>query len=97
MLCFPFSHPQSFKNNIEFKDHKNGLRSNGGLSMYNNGKQRKIILDLAVSLDGFIEGPKGEIDWCIMEPDMKFTRSEERRVGKECNNGWWTSHEKKKA
>ncbi|MCU9595704.1 dihydrofolate reductase family protein [Caldibacillus thermolactis] len=41
--------------------------------MYNNGKQRKIILDLAVSLDGFIEGPKGEIDWCIMEPDMKFT------------------------
>ena len=24
---------------------------------------RKIILDLAVSLDGFIEGPDGEIDW----------------------------------
>ena len=24
---------------------------------------RKVILDLAVSLDGFIEGPKGEIDW----------------------------------
>lgn len=40
--------------------------------MSNNGK-RKIILDLAVSLDGFIEGPNGEIDWCIMEPDMKFT------------------------
>lgn len=25
---------------------------------------RKIILNLAVTLDGFIEGPKGEIDWC---------------------------------
>lgn len=36
-------------------------------------EQRKVILDLAVSLDGYIEGPNGEIDWCIMEPDMKFT------------------------
>lgn len=33
---------------------------------------RKIILDLATSLDGFIEGPKGEIDWCIMDEDMDF-------------------------
>lgn len=30
---------------------------------------RKIILDLAVTLDGYIEGPNGEIDWCIMEED----------------------------
>lgn len=28
---------------------------------------RKIILNLAVSLDGFIEGPQGETDWCIMD------------------------------
>ena len=33
---------------------------------------RKVILDLAVSLDGFIEGPNGEIDWCIMDDDMNF-------------------------
>lgn len=33
---------------------------------------RKIILDLAITLDGFIEGPNGEIDWCIMDDDMKF-------------------------
>lgn len=39
--------------------------------MQNN--ERKIILDLAVTLDGFIEGKNGEIDWCIMEPDMNFT------------------------
>lgn len=35
-------------------------------------KPRKTILDLAVSLDGFIEGINGEIDWCIMDEDMKF-------------------------
>lgn len=33
---------------------------------------RKVILDLAVSLDGFIEGPNGETDWCIMDDDMDF-------------------------
>ena len=30
---------------------------------------RKIILQLAVSLDGYIEGPKGEFDWCFMDQD----------------------------
>lgn len=33
---------------------------------------KKVILDLAVTLDGFIEGPNGEIDWCIMNDDMDF-------------------------
>lgn len=33
---------------------------------------RKIILNLATSLDGFIEGPNGEVDWCILEEDMRF-------------------------
>ena len=33
---------------------------------------RKIILDLATTLDGFIEGPDGEIDWCIIDDDMDF-------------------------
>ncbi|HWL26233.1 MAG TPA: dihydrofolate reductase family protein [Ureibacillus sp.] len=41
--------------------------------MSNNSNQRRILLDLAVSLDGFIEGKNGEIDWCIMEPEMDFT------------------------
>lgn len=31
---------------------------------------RKIILNLAVTLDGFIEGPNGEIDWCSMENEL---------------------------
>ena len=30
---------------------------------------RKVILNLAVTLDGFIEGPNGEIDWCIADSD----------------------------
>ncbi len=34
--------------------------------------KRKIILDLAVTLDGFIEGKKGEVDWCIMDSEMGF-------------------------
>jgi dihydrofolate reductase len=33
---------------------------------------RKIILNLATTLDGFIEGPNGELDWCILEEDMQF-------------------------
>lgn len=30
---------------------------------------RKVILCLAVSFDGFIEGPKGEIDWIVFDPE----------------------------
>ena len=30
---------------------------------------RKVILGLAVSLDGFIEGPQGEYDWCFTDQD----------------------------
>lgn len=37
-----------------------------------NELMRNIILDLAATLDGYIEGPNGEIDWCIMDDDMDF-------------------------
>ncbi|AMR30881.1 hypothetical protein A0256_05310 [Mucilaginibacter sp. PAMC 26640] len=30
---------------------------------------RKIILNVAVSLDGFIEGPAGDYDWCLTDQD----------------------------
>jgi dihydrofolate reductase len=39
-----------------------------------NERVRSVILDLAVTLDGFIEGPNGEVDWCIMDPDMDFNK-----------------------
>lgn len=30
---------------------------------------RQIVLQLAVSLDGYIEGPNGEFDWCFTDQD----------------------------
>jgi dihydrofolate reductase len=30
---------------------------------------RRIILNIATSLDGFIEGPNGEYDWCFTDGD----------------------------
>lgn len=35
---------------------------------------RKLILNLALSLDGFIEGPRGEYDWCFTDLDYGMTR-----------------------
>lgn len=32
-------------------------------------RMRKLILGLAVSLDGYIEGPNGEYDWCFTDQD----------------------------
>jgi len=33
---------------------------------------RKIRYRVAMSLDGYIAGPKGEIDWIIMDPEIDF-------------------------
>ncbi len=33
----------------------------------------KILLNLAVTLDGFIEGPNGEFDWCFTDQDYGMT------------------------
>lgn len=47
---------------------------------------RKVILGLAVSLDGYIEGPNGEYDWCFTDQDygMKefFTRIDALFIGR---------------
>lgn len=34
---------------------------------------RRIRYSVAMSLDGYIAGPKGEADWIIMDPDIDFT------------------------
>ena len=34
---------------------------------------RKVILAIAVSLDGFIEGPNGEDDWCFTDQDYRLS------------------------
>lgn len=33
---------------------------------------RKVRYSVAMSLDGYIAGPKGEADWIIMDPDIDF-------------------------
>ena len=33
---------------------------------------RKLILSVAVSIDGFIEGPNGEYDWCVIDQDYNL-------------------------
>ena len=39
---------------------------------------RKVILNLAVTLDGYIEGPKGEYDWCLTDDDYGMSAFHER-------------------
>lgn len=47
---------------------------------------RKLILGLAVTLDGYIEGPKGEYDWCFTDQDYGlndfFTRVDSIFIGR---------------
>ena len=47
---------------------------------------RKIILGVAISLDGYIEGPNGEYDWCFTDQDygMKefYTRIDSMFIGR---------------
>jgi len=33
---------------------------------------RKIVLNLAISLDGLIEGPNGELDWLVRDSSIDF-------------------------
>ena len=33
---------------------------------------RKVTYSVAMSLDGFIAGPNGEVDWIIMDPEIDF-------------------------
>ena len=35
---------------------------------------RKVILGLAVTLDGYIEGPNGEYDWCFTDQDYGLNK-----------------------
>lgn len=33
---------------------------------------RQVRYSVAMSLDGYITGPRGEIDWIVMDPDIDF-------------------------
>ena len=47
---------------------------------------RKLILGLAITLDGYIEGPQGEYDWCFTDQDYGlaefFTRIDAIFIGR---------------
>jgi dihydrofolate reductase len=43
------------------------------LSHLSNGKQmRRVLYRVAASLDGYIAGPRGEVDWIVREPAVDF-------------------------
>ena len=39
---------------------------------------RRVVLNVAVTLDGYIAGPKGEYDWCFTDADYGMTEFMER-------------------
>ena len=39
---------------------------------------RKLVLGLAITLDGYIEGPNGEYDWCFTDQDYGLNEFFER-------------------
>src|SRR5437762_2138098 len=43
-----------------------------GLTHPREVSMRRIRYQVAMSLDGYIAGPKGEADWIIMDPDIDF-------------------------
>ena len=56
----------------------NSVRSSISVTEENRARttynlMRKIILDVAVSLDGLIEGPNGEYDWFFTDQDYGLT------------------------
>lgn len=39
---------------------------------------RKIVYSVAMSLDGFLAGPNGEVDWLVIDPEIDFKSFMER-------------------
>lgn len=40
---------------------------------------RKIVFEIAISLDGFIEGPNGELDWIIFDRTSEYVKELQSR------------------
>ena len=35
---------------------------------------RRVLYRVAASLDGYIAGPRGEVDWIVHDPAVDFTK-----------------------
>src|SRR5215475_15205153 len=47
-------------------------RTQNGQAKDSGPSNRRVRYSVAMSLDGFIAGPKGEADWIIMDPEIDF-------------------------
>jgi dihydrofolate reductase len=61
-------------------EHINTLTYQHNKAVYT--KMRKVILQVAVTLDGLIEGPGGEYDWCFTDQDYGMKDFMKRMGGK---------------
>jgi dihydrofolate reductase len=59
------------------KEHRDAhIESGGGVAL------RKLIYSMGVSLDGFIAGPRGEIDWSAPDEELhRFHNRQAREIG----------------
>src|SRR5690242_21841200 len=57
---------------------------------------RKLAMDLALGCARANGAPGNQIGEVLRRDHVEKFRSEERRVGKECRERWWPTHEKRK-
>jgi dihydrofolate reductase len=68
--------------NNPFRVIEPGNQSRGNRMNPNTQAQRKLIYSMMVSLDGFVETPKREIDWVIIDEELhQFVNDQQRDIG----------------
>jgi len=47
-------------------------KNRGGRAAHAEQRPRRVCYSVAMSLDGFIAGPKGQCDWIVIDPEIDF-------------------------
>src|SRR5215212_9599624 len=50
-----------------------GLLDSGSIQGL-EGQMRRVLYRVAASLDGYIAGPRGEVDWIVHDPAVDFAK-----------------------